>query len=148
MHKACRPDIAPEACLMGGNSPATLGVPSIEHNSTPSTYSSHSKFAYMTIYDCLRPGWNSLGALGAAKLSSGLRANGTLRILELSYNGLGQAGASHVGRALVDNGGLTELDLSSNGVGSRACSVRQHVHCRKAAEMECQQQGKQCSSKC
>jgi Ran GTPase-activating protein (RanGAP) involved in mRNA processing and transport len=61
-----------------------------------------------------------LGSAAGRALAAGLRANGTLRVLDLADNaGLGDAGAASpaLADALWDNASLTALDLSGCGVG-------------------------------
>lgn len=47
-----------------------------------------------------------------------LKANGTLKILNLSWNGFGNEGAFALGEALKVNTMLAELDISNNHVSN------------------------------
>ncbi|XP_075699906.1 uncharacterized protein LOC142664626 [Rhinoderma darwinii] len=53
---------------------------------------------------------------GAIALSAGLRVNGILKVLDLSYNGFGNEGALALGEALRVNSSLLHLDISCNRI--------------------------------
>lgn len=47
-----------------------------------------------------------------------MKANGSLKIINLSWNGFGNEGALALGEALKVNNVLTELDISSNHINN------------------------------